>query len=76
MLLDRAGSRAQSTGTVQPSGTSPFPGHCGASLEPRSSALPWGVQRAVVLWDCSLSVGGKTYQEFRSAWSSVSCTIY
>lgn len=54
----------------------PIPGHHGASLKPRSSAHPWGVQRAVVPWDCSPSVGGKTYQEFRSAWSSVSCAVY
>jgi len=41
---------------TQALGNFPIPGHRSTSLEPRSSAHLWGVQRAVVPWDCSPSV--------------------
>lgn len=40
-------------------GICPTPGRGGASLEPKNSAHPWEVQRAVMPWDCSPSAGGK-----------------
>lgn len=56
-------------------GIFPIPGHLGASPEPRSSTGPVSAKSSAAV-GLFLFSRSQTWQEFRSAWISVSCRVY
>lgn len=56
-------------------GVFPIPGHLGASPEPRSSTGPVSAKSSAAV-GLLLFSRSQTWQEFRSAWISVSCRVY